>query len=500
MIMIMAGVFFAADDQTVVVTIIPRIMTDLNVGVTELNKVSWTITGYLLGYVAVMPVMGRLSDIFGRRNIYAVGMAIFMLGSIGTAMTGSLYWLIDSETLRNSYFATSLSSIVRTTSTVEWVVATRIFQSVGAGALIPVSIAMVADIYPTGKRSMAIGLIGAAAEMGAVTGPIWGGLVTKLLDWQWVFWLNLPIAMIVLSGIYFSFPNTKRVKGYIDYIGATLIAGALCLITLGCSYIGQSNSQAYFYFAIGVVCLIGYLFHAARIEHPIIPLTLFKNMEFVASNVVNILYGASLMIALVTIPLMANTILMKSPMEGALILSRLTIAIPVGAVLGGLLTKKLDGRIPSISALSMCGIALLLMKFWDQNIDDPLMSIHLIIAGLGFGLIIAPVTVAAVNSGRECMKGAAAGVITTSRFVGMTLGISAIAAWGSGRFQDLLLGLEVPLQISGETAVQTSIRLDQFQTTLTGLGVSIFSDFYQSAGIICLLAILPCLLMKKRSG
>ena len=119
MLAIIAGVFFAADDQTVVVTIIPSMMTDLNVGVTELNKVSWTITGYLLGYVAVMPVMGRLSDIFGRRNIYVIGMVIFMLGSIGTAMTGSMYWLIDSETLRNSNFGNSLGLIVRTTSTIK---------------------------------------------------------------------------------------------------------------------------------------------------------------------------------------------------------------------------------------------------------------------------------------------------------------------------------------------------------------------------------------------
>ena len=192
MVAIIAGVFFAADDQTVVVTIIPSMMIDLNVGVTELNQVSWTITGYLLGYVAVMPVMGRLSDLFGRRNIYILGMIIFILGSLGTAMTGSMHWLIDSETLRNSYFNAPLDSIVKATTTVEWVVATRIIQSIGAGALVPVSIAMVADIYPTGKRAMAMGLIGAAAEMGAVVGPIWGGLVTKFLDWQWVFWLNLP--------------------------------------------------------------------------------------------------------------------------------------------------------------------------------------------------------------------------------------------------------------------------------------------------------------------
>ena len=154
MIAIIAGVFFAADDQTVVVTIIPSIMKDLNVGVTELNQVSWTITGYLLGYIAVMPIMGRLSDMFGRRHIYAVGMIIFMLGSVGTAMTGSMYWLTDSETMRNSYFGGYLDSIVTITSTVEWVVATRIFQSVGAGALIPVSIAMVADRRIADRTSM----------------------------------------------------------------------------------------------------------------------------------------------------------------------------------------------------------------------------------------------------------------------------------------------------------------------------------------------------------
>ena len=219
-----------------------------------------------------------------------------------------------------------------------------------------------------------------------------------------------------------------------------------------------------------------------------------------ASNIVNILYGASLMIALVTIPLMANTILMKSPMEGGLILSRLTIAIPIGAVLGGILIKNLDRRIPSIAALAMCGSALLLMQYWDQNIKDPLMSIHLIIAGLGFGLIIAPVTLTAVNSGGETMRGATAGIITTSRFIGMTLGISAIAAWGSGRFKNLLLGVEVPMLTAGETTTQMSTRLDEFQSTITGIGVSIFSDFYQTAGILCILAIFPCLFMKNESA
>ena len=173
LIPIFAGVFIAADDQTVVVTVLPEIMLDMKIQVTELGKVSWTITGYLLGYVAAMPLIGRLSDIWGHRRLYIACMLLFIVGS----------------------------AIVALTSNLETLIAARVFQAIGAGALVPISIAIVGDLFPPERRGLPLGLMGAAAEAGGVIGPLWGGIIIRYLSWQWVFWINLPLGAAVLIAL-----------------------------------------------------------------------------------------------------------------------------------------------------------------------------------------------------------------------------------------------------------------------------------------------------------
>ncbi|SVB79757.1 uncharacterized protein METZ01_LOCUS232611, partial [marine metagenome] len=306
LIPVMAGVFFAADDQTVVVTILPQIMSDLRVEVSELHRAAWTVTGYLLGYVAVMPIMGRLSDILGRRTVYTIAMAVFVVGSTGTALTGSFDWLYQLPGSQFSSIATIILVIPEITSTIEWVVSTRILQAIGAGALVPVSIAMVSDLFKANQRGVPLGITGAAAEAGAVIGPLWGGIITRFLDWQWVFWLNLPLAAAVLLGIYFMFPKTDIIKAPIDYLGSVFIALGLCLLTLGFSESDNPGKWMYFYLVTGTAMFVAYAVRALRIPDPIVPPTLFRNMGFVAANLVHIFYGAGLIITMVTIPLMAN--------------------------------------------------------------------------------------------------------------------------------------------------------------------------------------------------
>lgn len=492
MIPVLLGVFFAADDQTVVVTILPQIMLDLRVEITELDRAAWTITGYLLGYVAIMPIMGRLSDVFDRRTVYMVSMVIFMIGSAGTGLTASDQWLLQDDPT-NSLIIFFLDA----SSTMEWVIATRILQAVGAGALVPISIAMIGDLFPSHKRGVPLGLTGAAAEAGAVIGPLWGGVITHFLAWQWVFWLNLPMSVLVLFFLYKTFPQIKRSPVSVDYVGALFIVAGLSFLTLGCSEAGNPNVVMYTYLVTGISCLIGYSLWARRVRDPLIPMVLFRNLGFLTSNIVHLLYGSVLIITLVTVPLMANTILQSSPLEGGLILARLTVAIPVGAICGGVLCRKLDLRIPSFFALLLCAISLFMMATWDENITDPLMSIHLLVGGVGFGLLIAPVTLTALNSAAETMKGAAAAVISTSRFLGMTLGIAALAAWGTERFQNQLSGITLPIPTKGETALQMADKTSRFQADLTDAGLSLFGDFYIAAASICLIAILPCLAMRS---
>lgn len=488
MIPVLAGVFFAADDQTVVVTILPQIMTDLKIGVTQIDTAVWTITAYLLGYVAVMPIMGPLSDLLGRKMVYGISMGIFMLGSAGTALTGSLDWLNDVEIASDATIGPLISTLIDSTTTIHWVIFTRIIQAIGAGALVPISIAIVTDLYPDRRRGLPIGLTGAAAEAGAVIGPLWGASITTLLNWQWVFWINIPISAIVALWVFVTIPGKNRQNNdtKIDYMGAILVGATITLFTLGCSKIGDGGIVMLAMFTGGILCASVYVIHSYNSENSIIPNILFKSTIFISSNLIHIMYGAALIISMVTIPLMANTVLQMTPLESGLLLSRLTIAIPIGAIIGGLMCKWVDYRIISIPTLLICSFSLFLMSHWNRETKDLWMTVHLLMSGGCFGVLIAPIILAAINSTLPSMAGAASGVITTSRFLGMTIGLAAMASWGASRFERLLSGVSLPINSS------------EFESSISNIGTQLFSDFFIAAATLCLIALIPCTLMANR--
>ena len=320
LIPVFAGIFFAADDQTVIVTILPQIMSDLMVDVAELDKAMWTVTGYLLGYVSVMPIMGRISDIYGRKFIYVASMSVFMLGSVGTGLTNSMGFLESYSYHDSTLIRSCVSGILEVTSSINWVIGTRIIQAVGAGALIPITIAIISDFYSGKERAIPLGLTGASAEAGAVTGPLWGGIITQFFSWQWVFWLNIPIGLLVIAGILFLVPNSKGIAHKIDYLGSGIIVAAICFITLGCSQSGSNTSFLVIFVSVGVSLLIGYYLLSKQNDNSVVPIDLFKNVPFLAANTLHLFYGAALIISMVTIPLMVNTVLSGTSLEGGLIL------------------------------------------------------------------------------------------------------------------------------------------------------------------------------------
>ena len=461
--------------------------------VTELDKAMWTVTGYLLGYVSVMPIMGRISDIYGRKFIYVASMSVFMLGSVGTGLTNSMGFLESYSYHDSALIRSCAASILEATTSINWVIGTRIIQAVGAGALIPITIAIISDFYSGKERAIPLGLTGASAEAGAVTGPLWGGIITQFFSWQWVFWLNIPIGLLVIAGILFLVPNSKGTNHKIDYLGSGIIVVAICFITLGCSQSGSNTSFLVIFISIGVSLLIGYYLTSKQDDNSVIPIELFRNIQFLAANTLHLFYGAALIISMVTIPLMVNTVLYGTSLEGGLILMRMTIAIPIGAVIGGWLSKHYDLRIPAVSGLLFCFVALLFMSRWNELIKDPLMSYHLLMAGFGFGLMIAPITTSAINNSSTKNQGSAAGIISSSRFLGMTFGIAALSAWGSQRFQDLLLSID--LKITGTGVLSTPPS--GFENQLIRAGVNLFHDFFMIGSVLCLIGIFPCLLLVK---
>jgi hypothetical protein len=210
--------------------------------------------------------------------------------------------------------------------------------------------------------------------------------------------------------------------------------------------------------------------------------------------------GGALIIAMVTVPLMANTVLAQTPLQGGLMLMRMTVAIPVGAVLGGLACQRYDYRYPAVLGLALAAVGFWFMSRWDLEIADPAMGAHLAISGLGFGLLIAPIALVAANAVETSLRGAAAALITAMRILGMTLGLAALTAWGTGRFEDLVAGMRLPLPLPGESVAQSDARLVEFEEDLIQAGLSLFSNFFMIAMAVSLIAILFAAFLVWRPG
>ena len=240
---VLAGVFIAADDQTVIVTVLPQIMLDMEVQVTELDRAAWTITGYLLGYVAAMPLIGRVSDVWGHRRIFAWALVAFMIGSAAVALFPTLGWLI----------------------------AFRVFQAVGAGALVPISIAIVGDLFPSGGRGVPLGLVGASAEAGGVIGPLWGGIIARFLDWPWVFWLNIPLAAAVLGFLLILLRPSPRFHARVDYVGGAFVTLSLAALTLGLARAGAPDGLMAAYLTLSVALLVLFVLRQRSAAGPLFP-------------------------------------------------------------------------------------------------------------------------------------------------------------------------------------------------------------------------------------
>ena len=478
------GVFIAADDQTVVVTVLPQIMLDMKVQVTELGNASWTITGYLLGYLAAMPLIGRLSDSWGHRRFFIMSMVMFMVGSVAVALTPTGGWEVSLPGLGGFDFS-GLSLLI----------AARVFQAVGAGALVPISIAIAGDLFPVGRRGIPMGLIGASAEAGGVIGPLWGGLIIRFLDWRWVFWINIPLGIATLIVLLLLLRPSPSYATRVDFLGGGLIAVCLTSLTLGLSRIDRLDAAMLGYLAMAAVSLALFVARERSVSEPLLPMTMFRGWAFSAANGTHLPVGAALIIGMVTIPLMANTTLGLTPLEGGLRLMRLTAAIPVGALLGGFACQRVDYRFPTTAGLLLAALGYMLMSGWGPEMADPMLTAHLAVAGLGFGLLIAPITLASTDSVGEAHRGTAAAMITATRIVGMTFGLAALAAWGSDRFQALATGIQLPLPLPGDSSAQILQRQTEFDDRVVGVGMSLFSEFFLIAMALCLAALVPVALM-----
>ena len=394
------GVFSTALDQTVVVAALPSVMVDLEIPLTDLDRASWIVTGYLVSYTVAMPLAGRLSDVHGRVRMFQLALLLFSIGSAFVAVAPNF----------------------------PWVVSARVMQAIGGGATVPIGLAMAVGAVAPKQRGIALGLVAASAEAGSVLGPLYGGAIIEWIGWRWIFWLDIPQSFILIA-LLSILPNRANPEAKMDYFGALALGGALTVLTIALSQRSIFSVESivpYLMIGLGILLVVVLILVERRAVQPLLASFLYSSRAFLSSNVAQFLVGVALIIALVAVPLMAATVMEKSAWESALHLVRLTAAIPVGAVVGGYILRWTGVRAVCITGLAFIGTGLLFMSGWETEVDELRLSVPLAMAGLGFGLVIPAINTSALSAAPSHYWGAAASLVTASRMGGD--GIGAIGA------------------------------------------------------------------------
>lgn len=454
------GVFFAADDQTSVVAVLPRIIEDVGLAQDQFYRAAWIVNGYILGYVVAMPLIGRFADLYGRGRLFALSLALFALGSAWVALSDDLTLLVIG----------------------------RAVQAAGAGAVVPVSLAIVAATLAPAQRALGLGAIAAASEAGGLVGPAWGGSIAELVGWRGLFWLNLPLVLPVVYGVWrlSRDENAARAAGQVDLPGALLIGLSLVCLTVALTDDPIDGRPAWQTLALfgGAVLLFGaFLLRQRAAATPLVRLALFARRRMAAGFTVTLLSGGALIVAMVNVPLFTDVVLGGSAIDGGLNLMRLTAGLPVGALLGGWLTARLGpGPVTSLG-LALAGAGFIGMAAWELDPSFVELTLPLLAAGLGFGLVIAPVNHAVLDDVAEGERATVAALLTVVRLLGALVGVALLTTRGLSDFY--------------ASAARIALDDPRFGDLVLELQVDAFRDSFLVTAAVCFLALLPSLLLGR---
>ena len=508
-----AAVFVTALDQTVVVTALQPIMNDLFIPPTNLDQAAWIVSGYLLGYVIVMPLMGRISDMYGRRRIFLLCLTIFGLASLACALAnpailGSFGFSTHSQHSLENWQAQlslwlgplGLNSCAADNPVPKciqpglvWLVPARFIQAVGGGAIVPVALAIAGDYFGVRRRGLVLGLIGAVTEAGGALGPLYGAAIIQLLgSWAWIFLLNVPLVVILLVAGWFLVPRGSHVRARIDWLGAGLLGVSLTCLSLGLS---QNAGQAGFSVTataenhpllVGAALLFLALFIVREIfaRSAMVEMRLFKRRAFSASVAGSIFVGAALIIALVDIPIFYLTVVNGTILQTGLSLLCMTFWIPLSAVAGGWLSQRIGCHLTALAALALASLGFFLMSFWPIHPGWPQLIGDTFLVGVGFGLLVAPLSASTLNAAGAARGGVASALVTSARMIGMILGLAALTSWGLARFKQLVAGYTAK-QLTDPAIVTEALH-------------HVYTDIFLAAAVVCLIALLPAALLWRR--
>ncbi|MFI6826648.1 MFS transporter [Kribbella sp. NPDC050241] len=536
------AVAFAAADTYVVVLALPDMMAGVGLSVDELQRAAPIISGFLLGYIAVLPLIGRIADVVGRTPVLVGALILFAVGSLITAGAYDLSLVVTG----------------------------RFLQGVGGGGLVPATLALVADLWPADRRGLPLGVVGAVQELGAVLGPLLGAAVLAVADWRYIFWLNLTVAVLLAlllrglkppplsaavgvlacialgltitaperlaTGVTLGLPfvpftgssrlltpigvvtlvlalvwlglvlwrtrgRLRAVLSQVDLVGALLLALALAGVVLAFATADPERElmapAGPWLLVAAAVFAVGFAIWQRRTTRAIVPRGLLGARPAWGSLAVSFLVGCALIAALVDVPVFARTTQGGGQLAAALVLLRFLIALPVGAVVGGWLTRRFGLGLITGAGLALAGAMFVVMAFWGRNaLDHFPATVVLLLCGFGFGLALSPVNTAMLGATPADTHGLVSALVVVARMVGMLVGVSALTAIGLRRYFSIADDIPSPNELC--PSAPGSCR--PFVDALRDAAISQVHAIFAGAAVCAFLAAILAVLLLGRRG
>ena len=494
LIPVLAVVFVAALDLTVVAPILPQVISDLGINTVDADRYSWIVLSYLVAYTVTVPLTGRISDYFGRIPVFLVATALFAAGSVVTAIAGNLGEMVTG----------------------------RVLQGLGGGAMLPVSMALVADVTPRRRRAEALGLVAAVDTFGWVLGPVWGAGITALFgSWRAVFWLNLPLSIAVALWLIFTrsdLPGRAR-SGFPNLISAAFATAALTALSLALSSGGEAGLSAeqgtralggsenplaayrWPIFGIGIAALVGFIISEIKSREPLLPRRLLRAHLFQFSGLANVLVGGALITAMVNAPLVVALLAGEDdqPLLSAVLLGSFTLTMTVGALAGGRLTARSEARRVAALGLVVSAIGFGIMSAWPDDLQMVWMCTTMALTGVGLGIVIAPIAESAISSAGIENYGVASGLVLLARLVGMTIGLAGVTRYAIERLEMRTAALDPLRPMEGESTADYFTRQQEYvEENAVPLTLDVIHETFFVAALMCLATIVAVYWMRER--
>lgn len=417
----MLGMLLFSVDQTVVGTAMPRIVADLH----GLKEYAWVTTSYLLASTVGVPLYGKLSDIYGRKPFYLFGMFVFVLGS---ALSGQAHTMTQLIVFRG-------------------------IQGIGGGALMPIAIAIIGDIFPPSERGKWQGLLMAVFGLSSIVGPWAGGAITDHWGWRWVFYVNLPIGVVALIFCLLAFPSVyRRAEHAIDWVGTTLLIVAASPMLLSFSWAGNQYPWGNWHvlggFGLSAVAWIVFFLWEMRTKEPIVEPRLFKNSIYSVSVLASFMVSMGMFGSIMFIPLFTQAVVGDSASNSGIVLTPMMLGFMVSSIIGGQILSR-TGRYKWLAIISMvvAVTGMFLLSRMPATASNGLVIRNMVITGLGMGTMMSLFTIVVQNAFPFRMMGAVTSQLQFFRSIGSTVGLAVFGSFITARFT-----YELPKKIPAQVA------------------------------------------------